>query len=79
MGTDLTLVGKVTSTYATPTTSALTSTTDFTSTVAIGSGIAVNFSTTGPQDASPTSTLSSARLYTVPCHAIADFWQCGGW
>jgi len=60
MGTGLTLVGKVTSTYATPSQTALTSTTDFSSTVAIGSGITVNFSTTGPEDASPTSTLSAA-------------------
>lgn len=60
MGTGFTLVGKVTSTYATPSTSALSSTTDFSSTVAIGSGIAVSFSTTGPEDASPTSTLSAA-------------------
>lgn len=60
MGTGFTLVGKVTSTYATPTTSALSSTTDFSSTVVIGSGIAVSFATSGPENASPTSTLSAA-------------------
>jgi hypothetical protein len=61
MGTGLTLVGKVTSTYATPVTTALGgSPTDFSSTVAIGSGLTVNFSTSDPSGASPTSTLSAA-------------------
>lgn len=60
LGTGLTLVGKVTSTYATPATTALATSTDYTSIVAIGSGASVSFSTTGPEAASPTSTLSSA-------------------
>lgn len=60
MGTGLTLVGKVTSTYATPATSAMGgSPTDFSSTVAIGSGISVSFATSGPENASPTATLSA--------------------
>ena len=60
LGTGLTLKGTVTSTYATPsatTNAALT--TDFTSSVVIGSGISVLFSTTDPSDASPTTTLAA--------------------
>lgn len=61
LGTGLTLKGKVTSTYATPATSANAAlTTTMTAAIAIGSGAAVLFSTTGPEDASPTSTLSAA-------------------
>lgn len=54
LGTGLTLVGKVSSTYATPTTGALGSSTDMTSAIAIGSGAAVLFSTDGnPETATP--------------------------
>jgi hypothetical protein len=60
LGTGLTLVGKVTSTYATPVTTAMAGSTDMTSVIAIGSGAAVNFHTTGPEGTSPTSTLSAA-------------------
>lgn len=60
LATGLTLVGKVTSTYATPVTTAMSGSTDFTTAVAIGSGTAVNFSTTGPEAGSPTATLSAA-------------------
>lgn len=62
LATGLTLKGTVTSTYATPATTANAAlTTDYTSApVAIGSGLAVSFSTTGPEAASPTSTLSAA-------------------
>jgi hypothetical protein len=63
LATGLTLHGKVTSTYTTPATSAdsgISSPTDYTTAVAIGSGAAVSFSTTDPADASPTSTLSAA-------------------
>jgi hypothetical protein len=61
LGTGLTLKGTVTSTYATPATSANAAlTTDFTTIVAIGSGLTVNFSTVGPEGASPTATLSAA-------------------
>jgi len=59
LATGLTLVGKVTSTYATPVTTAMSGSTDFTTAVAIGSGTSVNFSTTGPEAASPTATLSA--------------------
>lgn len=63
LGTGLTLHGKVTSTYTTPATttdSGIGTPTDFTSVVAIGSGTAVNFSTTGPEAASPTTSLAAA-------------------
>jgi hypothetical protein len=60
-GTGFTLKGTVSSTYATPATSANASlTTDMTSVTAIASGLTVNFSTTGPYAASPTATLSAA-------------------
>lgn len=61
LGTGLTLKGIVTSTYATPsatTNAALT--TNMTTAIAIGSGAAVSFATSGPENASPTSTLSAA-------------------
>lgn len=61
LGTGLTLMGVVTSTYATPgtaTNAALT--TNMTSVIAIGSGATVNFHTTGPEGGSPTTTLSAA-------------------
>ena len=56
----ISLYGAVTSTYATPSTGATAGLSDITSITAIGSGAAVNFSTTGPEAASPTSTLSAA-------------------
>jgi len=56
----VTLQGTVTSTYATPATTNFAFATNFSSIVAIGSGISVNFSTTGPEAAGPTSTLSAA-------------------
>lgn len=60
LATGLSLFGTVTSTYATPsTTTNAALTTDFTTAVAIGSGLSVNFSTTGPEAASPTATLSA--------------------
>jgi hypothetical protein len=58
--TGITLKGTVTSTYATPATTNSSFGTDFTSTVAIGSGTSVSFATSGPENASPTSTLSAA-------------------
>jgi hypothetical protein len=61
LATGLTLKGAVTSTYATPVTTAMTgSPTDFSTTVAIGSGLTVDFSTTGPEASSPTSTLTAS-------------------
>jgi hypothetical protein len=60
LAANCTLVGKVTSTYATPVTTAMSGSTDYSSIVAVGSGASVNFSTVGPEGASPTSTLSAA-------------------
>lgn len=61
LATGLTLAGVVSSTYATPSqTTNASLTTDFTTAVAIGSGSSVSFSTSGPEGASPTSTLSAA-------------------
>lgn len=57
----VTLMGAVTSTYTTPsqtTNAALT--TNMSTAIAITAGAAVNFSTVGPEGASPTSTLSAA-------------------
>lgn len=65
LATGLTLKGTVTSTYATPaTTTNAALTTNYTSAeVAIGSGTSVSFATSGPENASPASTLS-AEGYT---------------
>lgn len=54
------LYGAVTSTYATPAQTATAGLSDMSSVTAITSGTAVNFSTVGPEGASPTSTLSAA-------------------
>lgn len=59
--TGCTLKGLVTSTYTTPSTTANAAlTNDMSSPIAIGSGQTVLFSTTGPEAASPTSTLAAA-------------------
>jgi hypothetical protein len=59
-GAGLTLKGTVSTTYATPATGVNAAlTTDFTSQVAVASGIAVLFSTTGPEGAGPASTLAA--------------------
>lgn len=60
LGTGLTLAGKVSTTYATPVTTALSGSTDMTSAIAIGSGATVLFHLTGPEGASPTTTLAAA-------------------
>lgn len=60
LGTGITLKGKITSTYATPATSALADSTDITATTAIASGMAVRLSTTGPNGANPTENLTAA-------------------
>lgn len=62
LATGLTLKGVVTSTYATPATGANGALSiNYTSAeVAIGSGAAVSFATSGPENASPSSTLSAA-------------------
>jgi hypothetical protein len=60
LGTGVTLVDAITSTYATPVRTALVGSTDISAVTAIASGQNVNFSTTGPEGASPTSTLAAA-------------------
>jgi len=63
LGTGISLKGKITSTYTTPSTTALGSSTDITSTTAIGSGASVLLGTTGPNDASPAASQTS-QCYT---------------
>lgn len=59
-----TVKGTVTSTYATPsTTTNAALTTDMTTAIAIGSGLAVSFNTS-PQAASPTTSITSNPAYT---------------
>lgn len=58
--TNTTLFGAVTSTYATPSQAATAGLSDISAITAITSGTAVNFSTVGPEGASPTATLSAA-------------------
>lgn len=60
-GTGLSLSGIVTSTYTTPSQTANAALTeDMTTAISIGSGQTVLFSTTGPEDASPTATLAAS-------------------
>lgn len=69
-GTGLTIKSKVTSTYATPATTAIAGATDNSAGTATSSGNAMNFSTTGPEDASPTSTLSAAGYTQYLAHQL---------
>lgn len=62
LGTGISLKSKVTSNYATPSTTALASSTDITSTTAIGSGASVLLSTTGPNGS--TSASQTTTCYT---------------
>ena len=59
LGTGISLKGKITSTYTTPATTALASSTDITSTTAIGSGASVLLGTTGPNDTSASASQTS--------------------
>lgn len=59
LATGLTLKALVTTTYTTPSTTALAGSTDYTTAVAVGSGFSVNLSTTGPEGTANT-TLSAA-------------------
>ena len=80
LGAGLTIVGKVSSTYATPARSVLDGTTDISAVTAIDSGFTVLFSTTGPQAASPTANLTAAgytqyivtQLQTQPSAAAGN-------
>lgn len=60
LGTGISLKGKVTSTYATPSTGALSGATDMTSVTAIGSGASVLLSTSGPNGTSTSASQTSA-------------------
>jgi len=61
LGTGLTLKSAVTTTYATPTTTAVAAfSTDITTAIAITSGATVLFSTVGPEGASPTTSIATA-------------------
>lgn len=62
LGTGISLKSKVTSTYATPATTALASATDITNPTAIGSGASVLLSTTGPNGS--TSASQTSACYT---------------
>lgn len=80
LGTGLTIVDKVTSTYATPSRAALSGSTDISAVTAINSGQSVSFSTVGPEGASPTSNLTAAgysqyivtQLQTLATAAAGD-------
>lgn len=63
LGTGISLKNKITSTYETPSTSAMSGSTDITSTTAIGSGASVLLSTTGPNGTS-TSSSQTTTCYT---------------
>lgn len=79
LGAGLTLVDKITSTYATPSTAALSGSTDITSTTAINSGQDVLFNTE-PQTASPSASLAASgytqfivtQLQTLAAAAAGD-------
>lgn len=60
LGTGLTVVNKVTSTYATPSRAAMSGSTNITGITAINSGQNVLFSTVGPEGASPTAAINAA-------------------
>ena len=62
LGTGISLKSKITSTYATPATTAMGSSTDITSTTPIGSGASVLLSTTGPNGS--TSASQTTTCYT---------------
>lgn len=65
LGTGLTLVSRIgDSIYATPASTALGSSTDITSVIAIGSGAAVLFGATGPE-----ATGKAASMTTNPCYS----------
>lgn len=63
LGTGISLKGKITSSYATPATSALSGSTDITGTTPIASGMEVLLSTVGPQGAGAAASIN-AEGYT---------------
>lgn len=60
LGTGLSLVGKVTSTYETPVTTAMTGSSDMTSTTPSSSGASVLLGTSGPNDTSPSASQTTS-------------------
>lgn len=64
LGTGLTLVMLIGTTYATPATSALGGSTDITSITAIGSGATVLFGATGPEAAGKAAASTNATTYS---------------
>lgn len=60
LGTGISLVGKVTSTYSTPSTTALSSTSDMTSPVPVSSGASVLLGTSGPNDTNPSASQTTS-------------------
>jgi hypothetical protein len=63
LGTGISLVGKVTSTYTAPSTSPLSSATDMTTPIGIGSGASVLLGTSGPNDTNPSAS-QTMQCYT---------------
>lgn len=63
LGTGLSLVGKVTSTYATPVTTAMTGSTDMTSPISVSAGASVLLGTSGPNDTNPQAS-QTTTCYT---------------
>ena len=63
LGSGITLKGKISSTYTTPATTALSDSTDITATTAIADGMSVDLSTTGPNGTSHASSQTS-ECYT---------------
>lgn len=63
LGTGISLVGKVTSTYTAPAASALASSSDMTTPIAITSGASVLLSTTGPNGDNPSAS-QTTTCYT---------------
>lgn len=63
LGTGISLVGKVTSSYVQPATSALSNSSDMTTPIAIGSGASVLLGTAGPNDTNPSAS-QTTTCYT---------------
>jgi hypothetical protein len=64
LGTGLTLVSTIGTTYATPVTTALAGSTDITSITAIASGATVLFGATGPEAAGKAASSTNATTYS---------------
>lgn len=60
LGTGISLKGKISSTYTTPATTAMTGATDITSTTPISSGMSVDLSTSGPNGTSHAASQTTA-------------------